>query len=213
MSLDINSVGYSFWSIFISELGDKTFMLLFALSQKNSAFPLLLGNMLAMIPLIISSAYIGNLFKFLPLFYLYLVASLLFLLLSMLCLLESYREYQKSKKKSGKTMKMDKYESLLKHDSTTLLVLNIAVYVFCMEITDSSQLAMFSISVLYDPVGIIIGSILAHFICSILAVAAGKVIAKYVSEVFTQLIVGVFFLWLTGYWTYLTIEEGIVYFS
>lgn len=213
MSINLNSAGYAFWTILISELGDKTFMLLFALSQKNSGFILILANMIGMAPLIVSSAYLGNLLKFLPLFYVSLLACLCFLGFSILCFLESYKEYKKSKRNDKKKLKKDKYESLLEHKTWYMLLFTTTAAIFCMELTDSSELALFSISMTYEVLGVIIGSFFAHLICAILAVVAGKIIAKYVSEIVTQLIVGTFFLWLFGYWGYLTIDEGIVYFG
>ena len=213
MSISLDSGVYAFWTILISELGDKTFMLLFALSQKNSASILVLANMMGMAPLIIACAYVGNLLKFLPLFYVSLLACVCFLGFSILCFVESYKEYKKSKRNTQKKVKKDKYESLLEQKTWYMLLFSTATAIFCLEITDSSELALFSISMTYEVVGVIIGSFVAHLICAVLAVIAGKIVAKYVSEVYTHLIVGIFFLWLFVYWGYLTIEEGIEYFG
>jgi putative Ca2+/H+ antiporter (TMEM165/GDT1 family) len=135
------------------------------------------------------------------------------LIYSIVCLRASYREYKKSKIKDHEKKHQAKYKSLIDEQKWWKFSLAVIATIICMEITDSSEFALFSLALAYDATCVIIGAFLAHAACAVLAVSIGKIVSKYVSECITQLAVGLFFLWLTCVWTYYCVEEGIVYFG
>ena len=209
----LSTVTYSFTAVFISEIGDKTFMLLVSLSKSNSSFFLVLLNQLAMTPIIILSALVGDYLSFLPYFYVSLLGTLCFLIYSIVCLRASYHEYKKSKVNDHEKKYETKYKPLFDEQKWWKFSLAVIATIVCMEITDSSEFALFSLALTYDATCVIIGAFLAHAACAVLAVSIGKLVSKYVSECITQLCVGCFFLWLTCLWTYYCVQEGIVYFG
>ena len=102
MNSFIKGICTSFSIVFISELGDKTFFIIAGMCQKNSVSAILLGNQLAMTPLIILSAYVGKAATLLPRIYLDLVSFLSFFVLALWAYKESYHEYKKNKRKLNK---------------------------------------------------------------------------------------------------------------
>ena len=86
----------SFTTVFISEIGDRTFMILTVLAQKQSISAIILGNQIAMTPLIIIAAILGKVASFIPSFYLNLISCVCFLVFAGFAFKESYSEYKKT---------------------------------------------------------------------------------------------------------------------
>jgi putative Ca2+/H+ antiporter (TMEM165/GDT1 family) len=209
----ISTTSYAFGAVFVSEICDKTFMLLVSLSKSNSSLLLVLLNQLAMTPLIVLSALIGDYMSFLPKFYVSLLGAVCFLIFSILCFRESFLEHKKNKEKDMEKKHQAKYKSLFEDQSWWKFSLVVVITIICMEITDSSEFALFSLALTYDASCVIAGAFIAHGCCAGLAVSIGKIIARYVSEWVTHLCVGCFFLWLAGVWVYYCFEDGVLYFE
>ena len=92
-------IGSSFVAVFLSEIGDKTFVVIALLSQKQSITAILLGYLSALMPLIVLAAYIGKAATFMPQIYLNCLSSACFLIFSILSFINTLKEYKKSKSK------------------------------------------------------------------------------------------------------------------
>ena len=76
---------------------------------------------------------------------------------------------------------------------------------FIAEWGDRTQFATISLAAAQNPVGVILGGILGHAICSAIAVFSGKAIASHLSEKVITFMGGVLFLIFAG----VTFWEGI----
>jgi Ca2+/H+ antiporter, TMEM165/GDT1 family len=201
----------SFTSMFISETGDKTFMIIAVMAQKQPISAILLGNQLAMTPLIALGAYIGFFISYLiPMLYTHIFSAICFLVVSGLAYRESYHEYKKSKKLavgSDSDSDDEKTHGLLGQLTWFKTFTKTIVLTFLAEWGDTSQLSLIPISALFSSESVIFGASLGMLASSIIAVVIGKIIGNYISEIYTSLIAGTLFLVFFGYNVYLAILE------
>ncbi|OMJ94312.1 hypothetical protein SteCoe_2510 [Stentor coeruleus] len=192
----LKGAGSSFLAIFISEIGDRTFIILAILAQKQSLSAIVLGNQIALTPLIIISAYLGNAVTLLPTFYLNLIATLAFLVFSFVSFYEAYKESSKNNDSdsSDSENEQEKLEPLLLQAGWWKVLIKTTLLIFMAELGDVSQFATLSLSMLFSPEAVIIGASLAMLLCGLLAVGLGRVIGKYVNEMWTNLFTGCLFL-------------------
>ena len=76
------------------------------------------------------------------------------------------------------------------------MVVESFVLIFIAEWGDRTQFATIALAAANNPVGVVVGAILGHTICAIIAVVAGKSIAGRISEKLVTLVGGGLFVLL-----------------
>ena len=172
----------AFSMIFISELGDKTQLLVMSFSNKTKTTKILLGIALGSILshgiAILFGSSIGILknqtFQEILKFFTYFS----FIIIGLISLLP---------KKEKLTMDSEKKESLICRLSNLKLHYSIVIALCIMigELGDKTFLAS---------IGLILGTVSAMVLCNLIAIILGKVLNKYISEKFMQKLSGILFL-------------------
>jgi len=184
------AIGSSFLTIFISELGDRTFFICAVLAMKYSRSAVFAGNMSIMCLMIVLSAYVGHAAMLLinPL-YIKIASIVIFVVLSGLCFWEFYKGEPEEDEESEESS-----EHLLTTPSWFKAFWKTLVLVFLAEWGDISQITMVTLSALTDPVYVIVGSVFGIGLCSLFAVFLGRSLSKYLSEKVMSLLEGLVFL-------------------
>lgn len=207
--MDIKEIGSTFFIIMVAETGDNTFMIIASLSAKYSFSAILLGNQLAMTPLIIFATYLGSTLTYLPIMYVHMISVILFSIFCGLAFKECYKEYRKSQKiKLDDDNSSTASEMFLPNELTwARTVLKSTILIFLGEFGDVSQLSMIPLSMTYSKESVIIGALFAMFISAILAISIGKIVAKFISETITSGITGLIFFGFATYNLVLLIQD------
>lgn len=179
--------------IFISELGDKTQLLVMSFSNKTKTTKILLGIALGSILshgiAILFGSSIGILknqtFQEILKFFTYLS----FIIIGLISLLP---------KKEKLTMESEKKESLICRLSNLKLHYSIVIALCIMigELGDKTFLASIGLGIKYPnaKLFLILGTVSAMVLCNLIAIILGKVLNKYISEKFMQKLSGILFL-------------------
>lgn len=202
--------GSGFSLIFISEIGDRTFILAIFYTMKIGIIPTFLVTASTLILLNVVWLLIG---VYLPIliykFYIDVAATLLFFIFAFSLLYDGIRmenkmiieelkelqeeEEHKSELKDGYLLDedKDKEQGLLvqndklktKQEKVTLQMLfSFSMTLAIAECGDRSQLAAIAIAALYDFKGVLIGSSLGHAMATLIAVTIGYYFSEHVSE-------------------------------
>lgn len=200
-------VGTTFVTVFLSEIGDKTFFLLAALAQKQAITGILLGYQLGLTPLIIFAAYVGKLATYLPSIYVNILACLCFLIFSFITFYETITEncIGKSNKESYDDAELE--EPFTNNLNWAKTVLKTCVLIFLAEWGDMSQFAMVSLSLLFTTESVIVGASLGMFSCALIAVLIGRTIGKCIPQLYKGLFSATLFLGIAMYTGYLVYNE------
>ena len=223
MEFDLKGIFSSFLVVLGSETGDRTFMILVVLATKYPALVVVLGNQIAMVPLIFIAAFVGSLVTLLPKLYVNIVTFLLFSIFSFLAYRESLHEFQKMKNKKAKALEeqpdadaaSDSSSDSVNSHTVPLLgnitwfraLLSTISLVFVGEWGDISQLAMMPLASTFPMASVVTGAFFGFLVCAIAATLIGKIVEKYVNEIITGAITGTIFLGFAGFTLYLIIEE------
>ena len=198
----IKSITQSFTLIFLSELGDRTFILVVIYVGKLSWFLLLLTSFLSMGLMNILAIFIGYLVPLL------LVKELIdwigffcFLIFGIMSINESlnmesttlHEEIIKQQEEDEKNYQKlpDSEES---NKSTFSTCLELFSFLCLSEIGDKSEITTIAITAMYNFYGVVIGTMLAYFCTIILAIFLGHILSKYITEKRMNIIGGVIFL-------------------
>jgi len=184
--------------ITISELGDKTFFIAVILSLKNDRKLVFIGVVAALATMTVLSVCVGRIFAFLPQIYIHYAEIVLFALFGFKLL------YDASKMPKGAGISDEQEEALEvvekaenkfpKRKSKWGTLLEAFVLTFVAEWGDRTQIATIALATFYNPVGVIIGGIIGHTICTTIAVLGGKLIEGRISERTITAIGGFLFL-------------------
>jgi len=199
----------SFGMVLMSEIGDKTFFIACILAMRHPRAKLLIGSLGALVLMTILSAGMGwaapNLISK---FYTNLAATLLFLFFGGRLLLDSYRMdasenwgelaevEEEMKDHNSKEKKKDKKTGLQRRLGAMVdpVILEAFSLTFLAEWGDRSQLATIGLAAQASIVGVTLGGILGHSICTTVAVMGGRHFATQLSERMVGLCGGVMFL-------------------
>ena len=231
------SFTYSFGVIFISEIGDRTFLLTIFFTMRSTPLLVFAIASLCMLFMNLISLLVGYA---LPIF-LYKdlidwIGVILFLIFGIKLLydsyhmeekkiIEGYRELEseqnkelnyksRSKSENKNTKSIDDElqvhesnnlkEALLKpdiedsnttkHISEVSLLWSFAVSILLAECGDRSQISAVIVGAMYNFVGVLIGSSVAHVVCIVIAILFGMYISKCISEKTINLVGGCIFL-------------------
>ena len=183
----------SFAMVFISELGDKTQLLVLSFSGKDKTYKILLGVAIGSFfshgIAILFGSHIGLLENEFWHNAIQIVTYVSFLLMGIISLLP---------KREALTMDDDKKDGIfykLTHLKINYCLL-IALCIIIGELGDKTFLASIGLGIQYPSfkISLIVGAISAMVVCDFIAILFGKFLNKYVSESVMQKISGVLFI-------------------
>ena len=200
------SLGKSFLIIFLSEIADRTFILILIYTSKISWFPLLITSILALGFMNIIAVSIGYL---IPLLLLKEVVDWIgfacFALFGVFSIYSSFSEEAETvEDKLIETQKEEErsYTDIEAHNNNNhngngswfSNCVQLCWLLIVSEIGDKSEITTIAIAALYNLTGVLIGTMLAYVCTIIIAIALGKIISKYITETQMNLIGGIIFL-------------------
>lgn len=180
----------SFMMVFISELGDKTQILVLSFSAKQKATVILLGvalgSFLSHGIAILFGSSLGTIQNSQIEGILKLVTHLSFILFGILTL---FPKKEKEEKKKNKLL-----EKITSMGLNYMLVIALSIAIG--ELGDKTFLASIGLGIQYPThkLGLIIGAILGMVVSDFIAIVFGKVLRKSISEEWMEKISGVLFL-------------------
>ncbi len=195
-----------------SELGDKTFFMAVVLATRYPRQPVLIGVVSALATMTILSVGIGHFLMLLPQFLLQqLPASLAFLgkitiqqVAALLFFLFGLKLLYESRQMSAQTDEDVRNEAAAavevgdrkfrQRNTFWKIVIKSFVLTFVAEWGDRTQIATITLAAAKNPIGVTIGGILGHAICSLIAVWGGKMIAGRISEKTITIVGGLLFI-------------------
>ncbi|CAK83477.1 unnamed protein product (macronuclear) [Paramecium tetraurelia] len=221
----ILSLSQSFSSIIVTELGDKTFFLAAIMSIKYNRIAVLIGSTLALILITTLSTIFGLVIpELISILYAQILVSLVFYGFGIKFL---YTWYTMKKEKEDlqeveqelstldkKLMNLPDPETDQVNDNVTKNFIQVQfqqvvwqafTLTLLGEWGDKSQITTISLSAIYNPYYIFLGAIVAHFICTVIAVHGGKLIANKLSEKNFNFLAGITFLCIALVNTYIAI--------
>jgi Ca2+/H+ antiporter, TMEM165/GDT1 family len=180
-----------------AELGDKSFLIAMFLAMRHPRRWVFLGTTLALAIMTVLSVLLGRVLTVVDPAYLRYAESGLFLFFGGKLL---YQGWQMSAQNEGGELaeaeaEVEKADRQLGVKPTPFkMVLESFTLIFIAEWGDRTQFATIALAAANDPVGVIIGAILGHTICAVIAVVAGKSIADRISEKLITLLGGGLFI-------------------
>lgn len=193
--------------IIATEIGDKTFFIAAVLSMKNDRLAVFCGAVLALIVMTILSSMMGLVLpSILPRKYTHIIGGILFLYFGIKLLIDSRsiaqgkcsdeleeveeELLQHSSKKddndaddeeSGGVNNAKSSKKKGKNDATKVFVQALTM-TFLAEWGDRSQIATIALAAAKDPLGVNVGGILGHSLCTGMAVIGGRMLAARIEE-------------------------------
>jgi Ca2+/H+ antiporter, TMEM165/GDT1 family len=197
-----------------SEIGDKTFFMAVILASRYPRKPVFLGVVVALAAMTILSVGIGQFIVILPqLIVRYLPPSLGFLthisidrVAALLFLLFGIKLLYSARGMSAQTdievmheaeEAIEDGERKFKQRNTIWKIfVESCVLTFVAEWGDRTQFATITLAASQDSIGVMLGGILGHTICALIAVIGGRAIASHISERTITIIGGLLFILL-----------------
>lgn len=200
--------------ILVSEIGDKTFFIAAIMAMKYSRMTIFTGAILALATMTVMSVLMGALTTIIPRYITFYVSTALFALFGLKMLkegfdmkadsgLEEMEEVQQELKekdeererKTGDIESQGPVRASAKLRSCfSAVFLQAFTMTFLAEWGDRSQLTTIILGAREDILGVIVGGILGHSICTGMAVVGGRLIATKISVRTVTIIGGVVFL-------------------
>ena len=183
----------SFSMVFISELGDKTQLLVLSFSGKDKTYKILLGVALGSFfshgLAILFGSHIGLLENEFWHNIIQIITYLSFLLMGFITLLPKPDTLSMSENKK------DGFFYKLTHLKINYCLLT-ALCIIIGELGDKTFLASIGLGIQYPSfkISLILGAILAMVVCDFIAILFGKFLNKYISESVMQKISGILFI-------------------
>jgi Ca2+/H+ antiporter, TMEM165/GDT1 family len=195
-----------------SELGDKTFFMAVVLATRYPRRPVLIGVVGALAAMTVLSVGIGHFLMLLPQFLVQqLPSSLAFLakitiqqVAALLFFLFGLKLLYESRQMSAQTDEEVRTEAakavaagerrFQQRNTFWKIVIESFVLTFVAEWGDRTQIATITLAAAKNPIGVTIGGILGHTICSLIAVWGGKIIAGRISEKTITIVGGLLFI-------------------
>jgi len=208
--------------IIVSELGDKTFFIAAIMAMRHPRLIVFSGAITALIVQTIISALFGWVTVIIPRVYTYYISTLLFAIFGLKMLKEGYymspnegqeefEEVQSDLKKKDDEMEKEEMVAIDEETGNVIpsatvklhqkllrcipkIFLQALTMTFLAEWGDRSQLATILLAAREDVLGVTLGAIIGHSLCTGLAVLGGRMIAQKISVKTVTLIGGVVFL-------------------
>ena len=204
----LSSVIQSFGIIFVSEIADRTFILVLIYASKISWLPLLITGLLAMGLMNILAIGVGYLVP------LILVKGLIdwigfacFFLFGVFSIYDYFTKDSKNLHEMVLDEQEEQANAYKSYTDTDLIVQspnqNSNTFANCCELFgllcaselgDKSEITTIAIAAIYNFYGVLVGTMLAYFSTIVLAVLLGHILCKYLSEKSMSLIGGIIFL-------------------
>ncbi len=197
-----------------SEIGDKTFFIAVILASRYPRKPVFVGVVAALAAMTILSVGIGKFLLLIPgLIARYLPADWTFLnqisidrVAALLFLIFGIKLLYSARKMSAQTdvevmaeaeEAIEEGERKFKQRNTAWKIcLESCVLTFVAEWGDRTQFATITLAASKDAIGVMLGGILGHAICALIAVIGGRAIASHISERTITIIGGLLFILL-----------------
>jgi len=204
--------------IIVSELGDKTWFIAAIMAMRHSRLTVFFGAMSALALMTVLSATLGWLAQVIPYKITFALSTALFALFGLKMLYEGYHmspnegqeEYEEAQAEVQKTelnMESSKFIDLESggansERSMTMQIVSFVSAIFLQAFTltfvaewgDRSQLTTIILGARESVVGVILGGIVGHAICTGIAVIGGRLLAQRISVRTVTLVGGVVFL-------------------
>ncbi len=195
-----------------AELGDKTFFMAMILATRYPRKPVLIGVVAALATMTVLSVGIGKFLTLLPQFLAqYLPPSLLGIthisfqqIAALLFFLFGLKLLYESRQMSAQTdleVRAEAEEAVIAGDrkfhqrnTTWKIIIESFVLTFVAEWGDRTQITTITLAAAHQTGGVMLGGIVGHTICSLIAVWGGKVIAGRISERMITIVGGVLFI-------------------
>ncbi|MEQ9373009.1 MAG: TMEM165/GDT1 family protein [Coleofasciculus chthonoplastes F3-SA18-01] len=191
--------------ITISELGDKTFFIGVILSMRYSRRLVFLGVLAALAAMTVLSVLLGQVVSLLPEYYINYGEIALFLGFGFKLLYDASQMPAQAKNTGEKeaaveVAKQNQDGAIAGSGKDKLQSGNFAILLqaftmtFLAEWGDRTQISTIALAAAHEPVGVTVGAILGHGICTAIAVIGGRLIAGRISERLVTALGGVLFL-------------------
>jgi len=191
--------------ITISELGDKTFFIGVILSMRHSRRLVFLGVLAALAAMTLLSVLLGQVVSLLPDYYIQYGEIALFLGFGFKLLYDASKmpaqaENTGAKEAAVEVAKQNKNGAIAGSTKDNLQSANLAILLqaftmtFLAEWGDRTQISTIALAAAHQPIGVTVGAILGHGICTAIAVIGGRLIAGRISERLVTALGGVLFL-------------------
>lgn len=195
--------------ITIGELGDKTFFVALCLAMRHSRRWVFAGVITALAAMTILSVMLGQMIAFLPKQVIHFAEIALFVAFGLKLLYEASKIPVACRQRSLATDPFDECaseaereaveaiaqaERHLKKKTPFAICLEAFVLTFVGEWGDRTQFATIALAASNNAVGVTLGAISGHTICTAIAVIGGRLIAGRISERTVTLLGGVLFL-------------------
>eukprot|EP00730_Choanoeca_flexa_P015979 TRINITY_DN7463_c0_g1_i1.p1 TRINITY_DN7463_c0_g1~~TRINITY_DN7463_c0_g1_i1.p1 ORF type:complete len:278 (+),score=65.72 TRINITY_DN7463_c0_g1_i1:17-850(+) len=183
----------------VSELGDKTFFIAAIMAMRHSRTTIFIGAIAALGLMTVLSAYLGALASFIPRVYTHYIATGLFIIFGLRLLREGYymADDEGAEELEEVTQELKATEDKLAKEQDTFIspvLVQAFILTFLAEWGDRSQIATIILGAQEDPLGVTLGAILGHSICSFIAVMGGRLLAQRISIRTVTIMGGVVFL-------------------
>lgn len=195
----LEGLSSSFGFIFLSEIGDKTFIFIAVYATKIYWPKMMLIACAAMFGMHLSSVLIGSAFQFvIDHYYLHILCSTMFFVFGALILRDAITEdeeedadekFEETEKEIRENEKKTKAKSKDASGLWSLIVavltshaIRIILMIVAEEMGDRSQITAVTLAATYDFWIVTFGGFLGHFVAICIAISAGKLIAYYLSE-------------------------------
>ncbi len=171
--------------ITISELGDKSFFVAMLLAMRHSRRLVFIGVLSALAVMTIASVLMGQVISFFPKLYITYAEVALFIGFGLKLLYDAYRMPPTATEDELLEAKEAVAESELAC-SKTVNGRNALLQAFSLTLItewgDRTQFATIALAASNNPVGVTVGALLGHAICTGIAVIGGRMIAGRISE-------------------------------
>ncbi|MBE9009195.1 TMEM165/GDT1 family protein [Pseudanabaenaceae cyanobacterium LEGE 13415] len=192
--------------ITVSELGDKTFFIAMCLAMRHSRRYVFLGSILALAAMTLISVVVGHFATFLPKTVIHYGTIVLFVGFGFKMLYDASKMPIECREKSLVTSAactsdaerealeaVSQAEANLRRKTPFAISLEAFTLTFIAEWGDRTQINTMVLAASNNAIGVTVGSILGHAICSAIAVFGGRLIASRISERTVTLIGGILF--------------------
>jgi putative Ca2+/H+ antiporter (TMEM165/GDT1 family) len=186
-----------FLLITLSELGDKTFFIAVILAMRHSQRLVFAGVWAALALMTVLSVIVGQAISLLPQIYVNYGEVALFFTFGVKLLYNASRmpaDASNAEVQEATAVVEEAEEELPKQPTPLAICLEAFFLTFMAEWGDRTQIATIALAASNDPLGIIIGAILGHGLCAVIAVIGGRMIAGQISERMVTAIGGSLFI-------------------
>ena len=198
------SIVQSFLIIFLSEIADKTFILVLIYSLKMHWIPLILTSLLSMYFMNILAIIAGYTFiLFIPRNLINWLGFLCFLGFGIFSIVEGLEmdnktvkeEYEEEvQKEENNEIVVDEGGQRKEKKSTLGLCMELFILLCLSELGDRSEISTVTITAVYNILGVLIGTMIAYFLAIVIAAFLGNLIGKFLTEKMMTLIGGMVFI-------------------